>query len=62
MSDEFSLIDCAIAPLLWRLPNIGIDVSTPNEVINNYAQRIFSRPAFKRSLSEAEKEMAVSSK
>jgi RNA polymerase-associated protein len=62
MSDEFSLIDCAIAPLLWRLPNIGIDVSTPNEVINNYAQRIFSRTAFKRSLSEAEKEMAVSSK
>lgn len=58
MSDEFSLIDCAIAPLLWRLPGLGIDVSTPNEVINNYAQRLFKRPAFKRSLSEAEKEMA----
>ncbi|MFZ2168574.1 MAG: glutathione S-transferase N-terminal domain-containing protein [Methylococcaceae bacterium] len=58
MSDEFSLIDCAIAPLLWRLPSIGIDVSTPNDVINNYAQRIFRRPAFKRSLSEEEKEMA----
>ncbi|SJM90255.1 stringent starvation protein A [Crenothrix polyspora] len=62
MSDEFSLIDCAIAPLLWRLPSIGIDVSTPNDVITNYAQRIFGRPAFKRSLSEAEKEMAASSK
>jgi RNA polymerase-associated protein len=59
MSDEFSLIDCALAPLLWRLPSIGIDVSTPNEVITNYAQRIFRRPAFKRSLSDAEKEMAV---
>ena len=58
MSDEFSLIDCVIAPLLWRLPSIGIDVSTPNEVITNYAQRLFKRPAFKRSLSEAEKEMA----
>ena len=57
MSEEFSLIDCAIAPLLWRLPSIGIDVSMPNDVINNYAQRIFKRPAFKRSLSEAEKEM-----
>jgi RNA polymerase-associated protein len=57
MGDEFSLIDCAIAPLLWRLPSLGIDVSTPNEVITNYAQRIFKRPAFKRSLSEAEKEM-----
>ncbi|MCX7086262.1 MAG: glutathione S-transferase N-terminal domain-containing protein [Methylococcales bacterium] len=57
MSDEFSLIDCTIAPLLWRLPSIGIDISTTNEVISNYAQRIFNRPAFKRSLSEAEQEM-----
>ena len=57
MSDEFSLIDCVIAPLLWRLPSISIDVTTHNDVINNYAQRMFKRPAFKRSLSEAEKEM-----
>lgn len=58
MSDEFSLIDCALAPLLWRLPMIGIDVSTPNEAITQYAERIFRRPAFKRSLSDAEKDMA----
>jgi RNA polymerase-associated protein len=57
MNDEFSLIDCAIAPLLWRLPSIGIDISTPSEVITQYAQRLFKRPAFKRSLSEEEKEM-----
>jgi len=57
MSDEFSLIDCAIAPLLWRLPSIGIDVSTPSGVINQYAQRLFKRSAFRRSLSEDEKEM-----
>ena len=57
MSDEFSLIDCAIAPLLWRLPSLGIVISTPNEEIINYAQRIFKRPAFKRSLSDAEKDM-----
>ena len=58
MSDEFSLIDCVIVPLLWRLPSIGIDVLGQSEVINNYAQRMFKRPAFKRSLSDAEKEMA----
>jgi RNA polymerase-associated protein len=58
MSDEFSLIDCALAPLLWRLPMVGIDVSTPNDAILNYAERIFRRPAFKRSLSDAEKDMA----
>ncbi|MCF8005850.1 MAG: glutathione S-transferase N-terminal domain-containing protein [Methylovulum sp.] len=57
MSDEFSLIDCVIAPLLWRLPSINIDITTHNDVINNYAQRMFKRPAFKRSLSEAEKDM-----
>lgn len=58
MSDEFSLIDCALAPLLWRLPMVGIDISTPNDAIMNYAERIFRRPAFKRSLSDAEKDMA----
>lgn len=62
MSDEFSLIDCVIAPLLWRLPSIGIDVCSQNEAINNYAQRIFKRPAFRRSLSDAEKDMMDISK
>lgn len=62
MSDEFSLIDCAIAPLLWRLPSIGIDISTPDDVITHYAQRLFNRPGFKRSLSDAEKEMVEPSK
>ncbi len=57
MSDEFSLIDCVVVPLLWRLPSIGIDVISQNEIINNYAQRMFKRSGFKRSLSEAEKEM-----
>lgn len=58
MSEEFSLIDCAIAPLLWRLPSLGIDVSTANNAIVNYGQRIFNRPAFKSSLSDAEKELS----
>lgn len=62
MTDEFSLIDCAIAPLLWRLHSIGIDISTPDDVITHYAQRLFNRPAFKRSLSDAEKEMVEPSK
>ncbi len=57
MSDEFSLIDCTIAPLLWRLPSIGIDVTGSSEVIAAYTQRVFNRPAFKRSLSDAEQEM-----
>ncbi len=59
MTDEFSLIDCVVTPLLWRMPSVGIDLSSaPDNVINKYAQRMFNRPAFRRSLSEVEKDMA----
>ena len=58
MSDEFSLIDCALAPLLWRLSSVGIDISGDN-AIHYYAQRLFNRAGFKRSLSDAEKEMVT---
>ncbi len=57
MSEEFSLIDCALVPLIWRLPSVGIDFGSLNNAITNYAQRMFSRPAFKSSLSDAEKEL-----
>jgi len=57
MSEDFSLIDCALAPLLWRLPSLGIDLSETAPVITAYGQKIFSRPAFIESLSEDEKEM-----
>jgi len=62
MSDEFSLIDCAIAPLLWRLPSLGIDINSLGTAITVYANRLFSREAFQESLSEAEKEMAPQQK
>ena len=58
MSDEFSLIDCAMAPLLWRLPSLGIELASAGEALNRYANRLFRRPAFAASLSSAEKEMA----
>lgn len=62
MGDEFSLIDCVMAPLLWRLPSLGIDLNALEPAISNYANRLFSREAFQQSLSEAEKEMVSSSK
>ena len=58
MSDDFSLIDCAMAPLLWRLPSLGIDINSLGTAITVYANRLFSRETFQESLSEAEKEMA----
>ncbi|WP_031433959.1 glutathione S-transferase N-terminal domain-containing protein [Methylomarinum vadi] len=59
MSEEYSLIDCAMAPLLWRLPSLGIDITGLGKGITAYANRLFSRKAFKESLSPEEKEMVA---
>lgn len=62
MSEEFSLIDCAMAPLLWRLPSLGIDIKALGTSITSYANRLFSREGFQQSLSEEEKDMMPPSK
>jgi RNA polymerase-associated protein len=56
LSDEFSLVDATIAPILWRLPAWEIDVQQAPS-ITRYAHLIFSRPAFRQSLSRLEQEM-----
>ncbi len=58
MTDEYSLIDCALSPLLWRLPSVGIELSSLGKATYDYAQRVFARDAFHDSLSKAEKDMA----
>ncbi|QPK62663.1 glutathione S-transferase N-terminal domain-containing protein [Methylomonas sp. LL1] len=62
MSEEYSLIDCVMAPFLWRLPSIGIDITGLGKGITAYANRLFSRKAFQDSLSREEKELMPSSK
>jgi len=58
MSDEFTLVDASIAPLLWRLPKLGVELSGKAEkVVNTYAVRVFTRDGFVRSLTETEREM-----
>ncbi|MDT8403516.1 glutathione S-transferase N-terminal domain-containing protein [Sulfuriflexus sp.] len=57
MSDEFTLIDCYMAPLLWRLPKYGIELPAQARAVNTYAERLFSRESFQTSLTEAEREM-----
>jgi RNA polymerase-associated protein len=57
MSDEFSLLDCAIAPLLWRLPYFGIELPSAAKALINYAERMFDRDSFKESLTESEREL-----
>jgi RNA polymerase-associated protein len=58
MSEEFSLVDCCIAPILWRLPVLGIEL--PEKQIKPlvaYMERLFERDSFVSSLSENEREM-----
>ncbi len=57
MSDEYTLIDCALAALLWRLPSYGITLPAQAKALINYADTLFEREAFKESLTESEKEL-----
>ncbi|HYW02716.1 MAG TPA: glutathione S-transferase N-terminal domain-containing protein [Gammaproteobacteria bacterium] len=57
MSDDFSLVDASIAPVLWRLPHWGIELPGQARAIEDYARRMFERDSFRASLTDAELEM-----
>ena len=59
LSDEFSLVDATIAPVLWRLPMYGIELGSAAEPIEAYMQRVFARQSFQNSLTELEQEMRL---
>lgn len=58
LSEEFSLVDCCLAPLMWRLPSLDIELpKREGKPIFAYIDRLFSRDSFKSSLTEAEQEL-----
>ena len=59
MSDEFTIVDCCLGPILWRLESLGVSLggSKQTKPLEDYMTRLFNRPAFKQSLTEYEKEM-----
>ena len=57
MADEYSLVDCYLAPILWRLPAYGIKLNARSRGLMSYSDRLFDREAFGRSLTELEEEM-----
>ena len=57
LGENFSMLDVAIAPLLWRLDHYGIDLSKNAAPLLKYAERIFSRPAYIEALTPSEKVM-----
>ncbi len=60
MSEEFSLIDCYLAPLLWRLPIMGVELTgAGSKEVRAYMKRVFERESFIASLTETEREMRL---
>ena len=57
LSEEFTLLDCCIAPLLWRLPILGIELPEHAVSIKAYMEQIFQRESFQASLTESEREL-----
>ncbi|MAY38460.1 MULTISPECIES: stringent starvation protein SspA [Spongiibacter] len=59
MNDEFTLVDCCLAPILWRLEQLGIDMpqTRQSKPLLDYMARLFERPSFQESLTQKEREM-----
>jgi len=60
LSADMTVMDCAVAPLLWRLPHYKINLPPEAEAVHAYCERIFNRESFQRSLSQAERAMRPS--
>ena len=61
MNEEFTIVDCCVLPILWRLPEIGIKLpeTKATKPLIDYRNRLFERASVQESLSEQEKEMKV---
>lgn len=60
MNKDFTLVDCCLAPVLWRLPILGIELPEKQvKPLLDYMKRVFEREGFKNSLTEAEREMRI---
>jgi RNA polymerase-associated protein len=57
LNPEMTLADCTVAPLIWRLESLGIDLPKDAHVVLDYGERIFRNPGYARSLTEEEKSL-----
>jgi RNA polymerase-associated protein len=57
LNEDFTLVDCCIAPILWRLPAWGITLPPEAKSVMKYAERVFERDSFQASLTEAEQDL-----
>ncbi len=61
MNDEFTIVDCCMAPILWRLPQLGIELPNNKQTkpLLDYMEALFERESFQESLSEMEQEIRI---
>lgn len=57
LSDELTLVDCCLLPMLWRLPSLQIELPRAARPLQEYMERCFERDSFQTSLSRLEREM-----
>ena len=59
MSDEFTIVDCCLAPILWRLDDWGISIPKTRQTLPlfNYMERMFNRESFQASLTDFERDL-----
>jgi RNA polymerase-associated protein len=58
LSEEFTIVDCCIVPILWRLPALGIELDDKQaKPLVKYMERMFERESFKASLSDLEEDI-----
>ena len=57
LGNDMTLVDCYVAPLLWRLPSLGINLPKQGKRLEDYSKRLFARRSFQDSLSESEREL-----
>jgi len=57
LSDDFSLVDASLAPIMWRLKHYRIELPAQAKPVIDYAERLFARESFQDSLTETEREM-----
>lgn len=57
LSEEFSMVDCCLLPILWRLPQLDIELPRQAKPLLDYMERLFARDSFQASLSAIERAM-----
>ena len=57
LSDEYSMVDCCLSALIWRLPSLLVDIPESCKNFHQYCARVFERGPFKEGMSDAERDL-----